>query len=382
MVEPDQNNHPQMSDLPEEEYTPLFYQPEELVEGEVVRIDEDGIVVSVGLKTEGIVTPPEMRLLDPSELDGLQPGDKLQVVFLGGGEGGGMVLLSYDQAQRQRLWNELAEHLSEGTTLLARIVVRNRGGLEVDYHGIRGFVPLSHLAPQSPDGAERDLDARIGQEAQFNVLELDQSQERLVMSERAIWRARKDEARKRFIAELEEGTMVTGKVTSLRGFGAFVNLGEVDGLIPMSELSWSMLKSADEAVSLGEEVTVQVLRVDRENQRISLSLKRTMPEPWETVQERFSEGQIVEGTVTRLMDFGAFVKLENWIEGLVHISELSYKRVFRVTDVLAEDQEVEVMVLSVDSEQQRISLSLKALQAKPAPADKKSSLVARTKTAF
>ena len=287
MVEPAQDNHPQMSDLPEEEYTPLFYQPEELVEGEVVRIDEDGIVVSVGLKTEGIVTPPEMRLLDPSELDGLKPGDQLQVVFLGGGEGGGMVLLSYDQAQRQRLWNELAEHLREGTTLVARIVAQNRGGVEVDYQGIRGFVPHSHLAPQSPDAAETDLAARMGQETQFNVLELDQAQERLVMSERAIWRARKDEARQRFIAELEEGTLVTAKVTSLRGFGAFVNLGEADGLIPMSELSWSMLKSADEAVSLGEEVTVQVLRVDQENQRISLSLKRTMPEPWETVQERF-----------------------------------------------------------------------------------------------
>jgi len=346
-----------MSDLPEEEYTPLFYQPEELVDGEVVRVDEDGIVVSVGLKTEGIVTPPEMRLLDPSELDGLQPGDKLQVVFLGGGEGGGMVLLSYDQAQRQRLWDELAEHLSEGTTLLARIVERNRGGLEVDYQGIRGFVPLSHLAPQSPDGAERDLDARIGQEAKFNVLELDRSQERLVMSERAIWRAQKDEARQRFIATLEEGTMVTGKVTSLRGFGAFVNLGEIDGLIPMSELSWSMLKSADEAVSLGEEVTVQVLRVDRENQRISLSLKRTMPEPWDTVQERFSEGQIVEGTVTRLMDFGAFVKLENWIEGLVHISELSNRRVNNPKECVYLGQKVRVMILNIDPEKRRISLS-------------------------
>ena len=198
MVEPDQNNHPQMSDLPEEEYTPRHYQPEELVEGEVVRIDEDGIVVSVGLKTEGIVTPPEMRLLDRSELDCLNPGDKLPVAFLGGGGVSGMVLLSYDQAQRQRLWSELAKHLSEGTTLMARIVEQNRGGLVVDYQGIRGFVPYSHLAPQSPDTAERDLDALIGQEARFNVLELDQSQQRLVVSERAIWRAQKDEARQRF----------------------------------------------------------------------------------------------------------------------------------------------------------------------------------------
>ena len=357
MVEPAQDNQPQMSDLPEEEYTPVFYQPEELVEGEVVRIDEDGIVVSVGLKTEGIVTPPEMRLLDPSELDGLNPGDKLSVVFLGGGEGGGMVLLSYDQARRQRLWSELAEHLSQGTTLMARIVEQNRGGVVVDYQGISGFVPFSHLAPQSPDAAERDLDARIGQEAQFNVLELDQSQQRLVMTERAIWRAKKDEARQRFIAQLEEGTMVTGQVTSLRGFGAFVNLGDVDGLIPMSELSWSMLKSADEAVSLGEEVTVQVLRVDRENQKVSLSLKRTMPEPWETVQERFSENQIVEGTVTRLMDFGAFVKLEDWIEGLVHISELSNRRVNNPKECVYLGQKVRVMILNIDAEKRRISLS-------------------------
>ena len=357
MVESDQNNQPQMSDLPVEEYTPVFYEPEELVEGEVVRIDEDGIVVSVGLKTEGIVTPPEMRLLNLSELDALRPGDKLPVVFLGGGEGGGMVLLSYDQAQRQRLWSELAEHLSAGTTVMARIVEQNRGGVVVDYQGIRGFVPLSHLAPRSPDAAERDLDARMGQETRFNVLELDQSQERLVLSERAIWQAQKDEARRRFIAQLEEGSMVTGKVISLRGFGAFVNLGEVDGLIPMSELSWSMLKSADEAVSLGEEVKVQVLRVDQENQRISLSLKRTMPEPWDTVQEHFSEGQIVEGTVTRLMDFGAFVKLDDWIEGLVHISELSNRRVNNPKECVYLGQKVRVMILNIDQEKRRISLS-------------------------
>ena len=357
MVEPDINNHLQMSDLPEEEYTPLFYQPEELVEGEVVRIDEDGIVVSVGLKTEGIVTPPEMRLLDLSELDVLKPGDKLWVVFLGGGEGGGMVLLSYDQAQRQRLWEELAEHLSKGTTLMARIVDQNRGGLVVDYMGIRGFVPFSHSAPQSPDAPERAPEARIGQEAEFNVLELDRAQERVVMSERALWQARKDEARQRFISELEEGTLVTGRVTSLRGFGAFVNLGEADGLIPMSELSWSMLKSADEAVSLGEEVKVQVLRVDRENQKVSLSLKRTMPEPWETVQERFSEGQIVEGTVTRLVDFGAFVRLEDWIEGLVHISELSNRRVNNPKECVYQGQKVRVMILNIDPEKRRISLS-------------------------
>ncbi len=360
MVDQDFSVSPHMSELPDEDITPRFYQPGEIIEGEVVRVDDDGVVVSVGLKSEGIVPPPEMRLLAQEEKELLQPGDRLQVTLVGGQGPGEMVILSYDQAQQQRLWTELSQHLAEGTAVTVRITDHNRGGVEVDYQGIRGFVPFSHLAPsQTNQVGQMDPAARVGEEATFHVLELDQAQEKLVLSERAIWQQRKDEARERLIADLEEGALVSGRVTSLRGFGAFVSLGDVDGLIPMSELSWTTVKSADEVLSVGDQVQVQVLRVDRQNQKISLSLKRTQPSPWETVAERYSENQIVEGTVTRIADFGAFVKLEDWVEGLIHISELSTRRVTNPKECVYLGQKVRVMILGIDTEKHRISLSYK-----------------------
>lgn len=360
MVDQDVDNSPKMSELPEEDISPRFYEPGQIIDGEVVRVDDDGIVVSVGLKTEGIVPPPEMRLLAQEDRERLRSGDQLLVTLVGGQAPGEMVILSYDQAQQQRLWAELAEHLEQGTTVTVRITDHNRGGLEVDYQGLRGFVPFSHLAPTQTDSVgQTDPAARVGEEAAFHVLELDQSRGKLVYSERTIWQQRKEEARQRLISELEEGTLVSGRVTSLRGFGAFVSLGDVDGLIPMSELSWTTVKSADEVLSVGDQVQVQVLRVDRQNQKVSLSLKRTQPEPWETVPERFWENQIVEGTVTRIVDFGVFVKLEDWVEGLIHISELSTRRITNPKECVYLGQKVRVMIMGIDTEKRRISLSYK-----------------------
>jgi small subunit ribosomal protein S1 len=270
-----------------------------------------------------------------------------------------MALLSLDQARHERLWRELQDHLNNGSTITARVTGHNRGGLEVSVNGIRGFVPISHVAPTSADGREKDLPSRVGDEAPFNVLEVDPSHEKLVLSERAIWQQRRDEARRRFIDTLEEGALVTGKITSLRGFGAFVNLGEADGLVPISELSWAMIKSPDEVVSVGDELQLQVMKVDREQQKVSLSWKRTKPEPWETVPERYNEGDIVEGTVTRLADFGAFVKLEDWVEGLIHISELSPRRLNKPSEIVYQGQKVKVMILGIDPAKRRISLSYK-----------------------
>jgi ribosomal protein S1 len=218
---------------------------------------------------------------------------------------------------------------------------------------------MSHLAPTSADGRDKDLASRVGEEARFNVLEMDPHRERLVLSERALYQARRAEARRQFIDGLEEGEMISGRVTSLRGFGAFLNIGDADGLIPISELSWRMLKSPDEVVSVGDELTVQILKVDREKERISLSLKRTLPEPWDTVPERYNEGDIVEGTVTRLADFGAFVRLEDWVEGLIHISELSPRRLNNPSEIVYQGQTVRAQILSIDLAKRRISLSYK-----------------------
>ena len=359
MVESRFDDISDMSQLPEEAITPQRYRPGDTVEGEIVRIDDEGLVVSVGLKTEGMVPASEMRTLTPEDRAELSLGDKLWVTVVHGERGGDMAQLSLDQARQDRVWLDLKEHLDQGETVTAKVTGQNRGGLEVDVQGIRGFVPISHVAPTSPDGREKDLDVRVGGEAEFHVLELDADQGRLVLSERALWQAKRDEARRQFIATLEEGTLVTGRVTSLRGFGAFLNIGQVDGLIPISELSWRMLRSPDEVISVGDQLTVQVLKVDRENQKISLSLKRIMPEPWETVPERYNEGDIVEGTVTRLADFGAFVRLEDWVEGLIHISELSPRRLSSPSEMVYQGQKVRVKILSIDTDKRRISLSFR-----------------------
>ena len=348
-----------MSQLPEEAFTPQQVQRGDTVQGEVVRIDEEGIVVSVGLKTEGMVPAAEMRTLTPEERDNLAPGELMAFTVLRRERGSEMALLSLDQARRSQLWADLQQSLAEGDPVTVHVTGYNRGGLEVDLGGVRGFVPMSHLAPTSADGREKDLASRVGEEAMFNVLELDPHRERLVLSERALYQARRAEARRQFIDGLEEGEMISGRVTSLRGFGAFLNIGDADGLIPISELSWRMLKSPDEVVSVGDELTVQILKVDREKERISLSLKRTLPEPWDTVPERYNEGDIVEGTVTRLADFGAFVRLEDWVEGLIHISELSPRRLNNPSEIVYQGQTVRAQILSIDLAKRRISLSYK-----------------------
>ena len=359
MVSSDNDNILTMADFSEQDLSPRRYQRGEVVAGEVVRVDDDGIVVSIGLKTEGIVPPQEMRTLDEEDKEQLHPGDTVMVTVKGGRGPGDMALLSLDQAKEEQGWVELLKHSKEGTTITARMMDQNRGGVVVNFMGIRGFVPFSQLAPVPSESREQVIAERIGQEYPFHILEVDQGRERLVLSERAIWQKLQDEVRDQFIAELEEGSRVTGKVTSIRGFGAFVNLGKAEGLVHISELSWARVKGPEEVVSVGQELEVQVLKVDPETKRISLSLKRTLPEPWESVPERYNVGEIVDGTVTRLADFGAFVRLEDWVEGLVHISELSPRQVKNPSECVYVNQQVRVMILDIDPEKRRISLSYK-----------------------
>ena len=346
-----------MGDLSVEDYSPKIYAREQLIEGELIRIDEDGLIINVGLKTEGIVLPQEMRLLKSNDRNLLRPGDKIPVVFLSGGGRDGLVQLSYDHGQRKRSWQQASDKFAEGAIIIAKIIACIRGGAEVDYEGIRGFVPLSHLKPSSK--GHPDLKFRIGDSTPLNILELDESTDRLVLSERAIWKAQKDEEKKDYIDTLEAGSVVSGVVTSIREFGAFVDLGPAEGLLPISEISWAVLNSADEAVSIGDMIDVLVLNVDRANQKITLSLKRTLPEPWETVHERYLEGQIVEGQVTRLVAFGAFVKIEEWVEGLIHISELSNRQIKNAKECVYVGQNVSVMIIAIDQPKKRMSLSYK-----------------------
>ncbi len=359
MQEIDADSLFQMSDIAEDELAPRTYRRGDIVEGEVVRRDDEGIVVSVGQKMEGMVPTQEMRLLDHGDREALAPGRSINVIILGDLGPDGMLLLSVDQALEEQWWAELQQLFNDGATVTGRVTDHNRGGLVVDWHGIRGFAPFSQLAPVQGVDREDAVAGRLDHEAEFNILELDRDANRLIFTERAIWQRRRAEAQTEMLANLEEGQRLSGKVSSIRDFGAFVNLGDIDGLIPISELSWKMIATPDEVVSVGETVEVAVLRVDQERQRLTLSLKRTKPEPWDTVHERYRAGQMVEGTVTNIVPFGAFVRLEDGIEGLVHISELSQRRVENPRECVYQGQEISVLILSINSETRRIGLSYK-----------------------
>lgn len=359
MVSSDYEEVSTMAELSEQDLSPRRYQRGEIVEGEVVRVDDDGIVVSIGLKTEGIVPPQEMRSLTQDEREGLRTGNNVMVTVKGGRGPGDMALLSLDAAKEEQGWLDLLQRSKAGDTITARVIEQNRGGVVVNYLGIRGFVPFSQLAPMPSDAREQAIAERMGQEYPFHILEVDQGRERLILSERAIYQKQQEEERDQFLASLEVGSKVSGRVTSLRGFGAFVNLGKAEGLVHISELSWSRIKGPEEVVSVGQELEVQILKVDPETKRISLSLKRTLPEPWETVPERYNVGDIVDGMVTRLADFGAFVRLEDWVEGLVHISELSTRQVKNPSECVYVNQQIRVLIMDIDPVKRRISLSYK-----------------------
>ena len=344
-----------MADLPLEAFTPQIYRRGDVVEGEIVHIDDEGITIGIGLKSEGLIPHSQMRTLSTDELSEMTIGDKIAATVLKGGE---YVELSLDLARRAKLWVDLQNHMSNGDTVEASIVGHNRGGLEVEVSSVKGFVPISHVAP-TPGSDEKDLSCRLGTASLFNILEIDPENERLVLSERALWQSRRNKARKDFIESLEEGNLVTGRVKTIRGFGAFVDMGDADGLVPISELSWQMLKSPSDVVSIGDELTLKILKIDMESQRVSLSLKQTLPEPWESVPERYSDGDIVEGTVSKITDFGAFVRLENWVEGLIHISELSPRQLSNPSEIVYQGQKVKVKILEIDTGKRRMSLSYK-----------------------
>ena len=283
------------------------------------------------------------------------------MVTVKGGRGpGDMALLSVDQAMEERGWLELLEHQKNDAPVTARVMEQNRGGVVVNFQGIRGFVPFSQLAPVPSDTREEVLAARMGQEYPFNILEVDQVRERLVLSERALWQKKQDEAREQFLSELEVGSLVTGRVTSLRGFGAFVNLGQAEGLVHISELAWSRIKGPEEVVQVGQGIGGPGHQGGHGSQA-DQSEPETHPAGavGDGAGTLYNVGEIVDGTVTRLADFGAFVRLEDWVEGLVHISELSPRQVQNPSECVYVNQKVRVMILDIDPAKRRISLSYK-----------------------
>lgn len=334
-----------------------------IIEGVLVSITKEGLWVDISAKTEGIVPIAEMKSVQST--NGLKAGDKIWVYILETENEDGRAVLSLDKAKTIKGWQEIEKGLTDGSTLEVEVKAFNKGGLLVDYNNVQGFVPLSHVyGVRRFDDEERNsfLKNKIGQKIKIKVLELDRAKHRLIFSEKVALQESQEKAKGELLAVLQEGETRKGKITSVHDFGAFVNIGGIDGLLPASEVCWERGAKVEDLLKIDSEIEVYVLKIDKEARKVLLSQKRLMPHPWSNAGDKYQVGQVVSGEVTRLKPFGAFVALDDMVEGLVHISELSERRVNHPKEVVKRGDIITVKILSIDTEKRRISLSLKQAQ--------------------
>jgi len=334
--------------------------PGEIVTGQVVRVSEDSIMVDVGYKSEGIIPLNELshRPLRSAEEAGLKVGDTVQVMVLSvdaKGEGG--LRISKRRADERLAWERIEEMFRNNEVVEAEVTEAVKGGLVVDL-GLRAFLPAS----QVDRGYVADLSKFVGQKIRVKVIELDPHRGRVILSRKQVIEAEREARRKAFWETVEEGAVLEGTVKSLTDFGAFIDLGGVDGLLHISEMSYGRIKHPSQVLKEGETIKVKVLRLDREKGKVSLGLKQVLPDPWDSVAEKYPEGAIVEGTVARLATFGAFVELEPGVDGLIHISQMADRRINNPGEVVSVGQQVKVKVIGLDVRNRRISLSLRAAE--------------------
>jgi small subunit ribosomal protein S1 len=370
----------------------------DVVEGVVMRVDAEGIVVHIGHKAEGIVPPREMRTLDEQEVAAINEGDGIVTFVVRPESADDAAILSVDKAVGETGWHDLEKSLNENETVEGRVVGFNRGGAIVEVQKIQGFVPMSQLvsvsrevfrsmqteepqqapeaidengetdapatdAPEQPSAPPVDYAAKeIGKELQLKILEINRGRNRAIFSERQAVQEWRDEQKARLVEELQEGETRSGNVTGISSFGAFVDLGGADGLIHISEMSWGPVNSPEDVVQVGQDIDVFVLKVDRENRKIALSLRRLQPEPWETINDRYAVGDLVDATITKLTNFGAFARVGGNIEGLIHISELASRMIQHPKEVVEEGDEIKLKILRIEPERRRLGLSLKAAE--------------------
>ncbi|MEX2599356.1 MAG: S1 RNA-binding domain-containing protein [Dehalococcoidia bacterium] len=355
------SNQPSMAELLEESLPLKELRRGEVIEGQVMRVDQDGILVSVGHKSEGIVPQREMRTIgDP--VSRYKVGQTIDVFIIDPAGGEGQAILSIDRARGESAWGVLEQLAESGGTIDAKIVGHNRGGLVVDIDGLQAFVPLSQAV--LPAGGDQDeaLTRRQGEEITVKVLEVNRRRNRAVVSERSASREQREGLKDQLLDSLQEGNVRHGKVTGVSNFGAFVDIGGADGLIHISELSWTPVTSVEEVVQAGQELDVYVLRVDRENRRIALSLRRLQPTPWDEAANKFEVGQLVTGSITKLADFGAFARVEDVVEGLIHVSELTERHIRHPKEVVQVGDTMTLRIVSMDLERHRLGLSLKQVE--------------------
>ena len=323
-----------------------YFNDGDIVEGTVVKVDRDEVLLDIGYKTEGVIPSRELSIkhdVDPGEV--VQVGDEIDALVLTKEDKEGRLILSKKRAQYERAWGAIEELKEKDEPVTGTVIEVVKGGLILDI-GLRGFLPASLVEMRRV----RDLDPYIGQEIEAKIIELDKNRNNVVLSRRAWLEQTQSEVRSEFLHQLQKGQVRKGVVSSIVNFGAFVDLGGVDGLVHVSELSWKHIDHPSEVVAVGDEVTVEVLDVDLDRERVSLSLKATMEDPWRVFARTHAVGQIVPGKVTKLVPFGAFVRVEEGIEGLVHISELAERHVEVPDQVVGVNEEAMVKVIDIDLE--------------------------------
>src|SRR6266516_1226607 len=341
----------------------------EVVHGKVVRVDKAEVLVDIGYKSEGVIPVAELsirRSVNPQ--DEVSIGDEIDALVLTKEDAEGRLILSKKRARYELAWKALEQAVESGEPVNGRVIEVVKGGLILDL-GVRGFLPASLVDIRRV----QDLDEFMGKELRTKVIELNRSRNNVVLSRRAVLEDERKEMRQAILDRLNPGDVVEGQISNIVDFGAFVDLDGMDGLIHISELSWSHVNHPSEVLEIGQTVKVKVLDIDRERQRISLGLKQTQSDPWQQVLESYHEGDVVEGRVTKVVTFGAFVEILPGVEGLVHISELAQHHVENPREVVSQGDTVNVRILEVDAERRRLSLSLKRVEdgmpVQPKPGD-------------
>ncbi len=361
--------------LAEQETDIKSFKHGDVVEGAVVRIDKDEILVDIGAKSEGVVSNRELYGRHAETQPELNIGDTVLVYVLQPESPEGHVVLSLRRAGLERKWRSMQELFEAGTIVDAPVIDHNKGGLIVDC-GIRGFVPISQIVdfPRRPQNEQpRDaaqeiaekLQPYVGRKLRLKILEVNRKANRLILSEKVALYEERREKRDELFSSLQVGQKVTGNVRSIAPFGIFIDLGGIDGLVHKSELSWNKVNNPEAGYKVGDEVEAEVIDINHERGRISLSIRRLQPDPWESTVADFKVGDIIDGTVTKLVNFGAFVRVREGLEGLIHISELSHQRVAHPGDVVHEGQVLKLKIISLDSERHRLGLSLKQAEEPP-----------------
>ena len=332
-----------------------YFNDGDIVSGTVVKVDRDEVLLDIGYKTEGVIPSRELSIkhdVDPAEV--VSVGDEVEALVLQKEDKEGRLILSKKRAQYERAWGKIEEIKEADGVVSGTVIEVVKGGLILDI-GLRGFLPASLVEMRRV----RDLQPYVGKEIEAKIIELDKNRNNVVLSRRAWLEQTQSEVRSTFLQTLQKGQIRSGVVSSIVNFGAFVDLGGVDGLVHVSELSWKHIDHPSEVVEVGQEVTVEVLDIDMDRERVSLSLKATLEDPWQQFARTHQIGQIVPGKVTKLVPFGAFVRVDDGIEGLVHISQLAERHVELPEQVVTVGKEVMVKVIDIDLERRRISLSLK-----------------------